>query len=365
MNDDFFSQFKILVSLWEVIRKKETSFASQTAARFEKELAEFIGVKYVIALASGTDALILSLKAYDIGPGDEVIIPSVSAFATAAAVRWVNAIPIFVDVRIEDMLIDPQKIETAITSKTKAIIPVHLNGKMADMETITRIANKKSIPVIEDAAQAIGSQYKDKQPGHYGKMACLSFNFRKILGTYDGGAVITNDQKIAEKISLMRTYGAKFHEIHLEHPLIGISSRLSPLHAAILSEKLPKLERLIEHTRKNYFLSAKLLSGAGNWLLPQIDDDCFINGYRYFLLTSRRDELVKFVREAGGKIHVDHHVPLPYFDVLNSQGYQTGDFPVAERIAKEAVFLPTHPRIYKREIEKTVNLVKQFFSKRS
>lgn len=360
--NDFFSQFKILLSLWGVILKKESSFASQSVIHFEKKMAELLEVKHVVAVGSGTDALILSLKAFDIGPGDEVIVPSVSAFATASAVRWVNAVPIFVDVRMEDMLMDPGKIEAVVTQKTKAIIPVHLNGKMADMETIMRIANKRSIIVIEDAAQAIGSKYKDKPPGHYGKVACLSFNFRKILGTYDGGAVATNDPEVAGKLSLMRTYGAKFHQIHLEHPLIGISSRLSPLHAAILYEKLPRLGYLVEQARKNYFLYAKLLSGVGDWLLPQISEDCFINGYRYFLLTAHRDELVKFVKEAGGKIHVDHSVPLPYFDTLNFQEYKIGDFPIAERIAKEAVFLPTRPGISKREVEKTVSLAKQFFS---
>ncbi len=351
--ENFFHQFKIFLALWDSIQKKDFGLQNKAVAKFEKSLAEYLGVKYVIAVASGTDALILSLKAFDLGPGDEVIVPSVSAFSTAAAVRWVNAIPVFVDVRAGDMNIDSALIEAALTKKTKAVIPVHLNGKMAEMEIIRSIADRNSLIVIEDAAQAIGSKYKDKPVGHYGEVACLSFNPHKILGTYDGGAVVTNNKEVAEKIFYIRTYGAHPKEIHRNHPLIGISSRLSPLHAAILSEKLPGLSALVSHSRANYFLYVKMLADIGDWTVSQSpSDEHFINGHRFFFLTQRRDELFPVLRKTYNRIRTDHTVPLPYFPVLNVKNYKRGDFPVAEKIANEAVFLPTHYPLNLKDVEK-------------
>ncbi|MDO8676410.1 MAG: DegT/DnrJ/EryC1/StrS family aminotransferase [Candidatus Azambacteria bacterium] len=331
---------------------------------FEKNLAGYIGSKYVFGVASGTDALILSLKAFGIGPGDEVIVPAVSFFSTAGAVSWVNAKPVFVDVELSSFNINPNLIEKAITEKTKGIIAAHLNGRMADMDEISRIAKKHNLFLIEDAAQAIGATYKGKPICYYGDIACLSFNPSKILtGFGDGGAIVTNNRPTADKISFLKMYGTAFENLSVKHPIIGVASRLSPFHAAVMNIKIENLDDIIKRQRNNYFQYSRFLDGVGDLILPSVSQDYSVNGYRYVILTKKRNELHKFLRDNKVDSRIQYGVPLPYFEAFAYLGYSKGEFPVAEKIAEESLVLPTGPHIAGKDIRMISILIKNFYEK--
>lgn len=340
---------------------------------FERALAELCESKYAFGVASGTDALILSLKALDIGPGDEVIVPAVSFYSSAGAVSWVNAKPVFVDVSSKDHNIDVSKIERAINSKTKAIIAVHLNGRMANMDEIIKIAKNKSLKIIVDASHAIGSRYKNKPIGSFGDLICLSLNPTKTLGGYgDGGAILTSDAALAQKISKLRIYGAsRWPEIHWNNNIIGTASRLGVFEAAVLNEKLPHLDSVIAHQRENYFLYKNLLKDISSLEWPEEQQDYFINGYRLPVLTKRRDDLLQFLEKRGEKLYNWYPVPLPYLPVFSAHsgspvgrknlGYNKGDFEVAEKIAGECVIFPTAHSLAGQKVRQIADLIKEFF----
>ena len=363
--DNLFFRIRALAAFWDIISRGDFMLGKTTIA-LERRLAEFLGVKYVLGVASCTDALMLSLKACEVEPGDEVIMPALGVMPTAEAAVWIGARPVFVDVREESLTIDHAKIERAITSRTKAIIVVHLTGRMADMEEISRIAHRKSIPVIEDAARAIGSRFKNYSPGHYGTAACFSFNPSKILPAYgDGGAVVTNDPLLAEKVRLMRTYGSQnYKEIGMDYPVIGIASRLSSFQAALLNLRVENIDESIEAARRNYFRYDQLLSGIEGLRLPTAPPEYSLNGYQYIALVPDRDKLLSHLKEHGVVIRVgEYRFPLPYFEALLYLGYQPGDFPIAEKICQEAIILPTLGTAAERNLEKTADLTKEFLSK--
>ncbi len=360
---DFISTLKTLQSFWNILTRKNY-YTNNVVADLEDNLRNYLNASHVIAVASGTDALIISLKACDVGTGDEVIVPAAGFFSSASAAAWIGAKPVFVDVDLGSFNINPSLIERAITPKTKAIIAVHLNGRMADMERIMRIARRHSLFVIEDAAQAIGACYKEKPIGYYGDLACLSFNPSKILSGYgDGGTVITKSAAFAENVSMMRMYGTRFEDISVCHPIIGIASRLNPFQAAVLSVKLENLDCEINLWRRNYFLYLKFLSGISDLVLPEVspEKDFYINGYRFVVLTEKREQLIKFLKEH--KIDARNHygTPLPFFGAFSYLEYKKGDFPAAEKIADESLVLPTDSRLNEKEIERAALLVKQFF----
>ena len=329
----------------------------------ETKLAKFCGAKYAFGVASGTDALILSLKACGIGPGDEVITPAVGFFSSASAIAWVNATPVFVDVDLETFNIDVSKIEAVITPKTKAILPVHLNGKMADLDPILEIACKHGLRVIVDAAQAVGSRYKDKSIGQFGDLICLSLNHTKIISGFgDGGMVFTNDKTLAEKISMMRSYGAPtLKEAHSNNTIIGVASRLSSFHAAVLNAQFPFLESYIIKQRENYFLYQKLLEGVGDLILPKERSNYFTNGYRFSVRTKRKKEMIEFLRKRGVRAMDPYAVPMPYLPAFKNLGYRTGDFPVAEEIAEESLSLPVHYSLVQDKIINITNQIRRFY----
>src|SRR3989338_1814821 len=271
--NELFLKLKIINALAGIVWKGKNIgdfILGKPVQIFERALSEYTGSKYALGVASGTDALILSLKACGIGPGDEVIVPAVSFYSSAGAVSWVNAKPVFVDVDSRDHNIDASKIEKAVNSKTKAIIAVHLNGRMADMDEILRIAENKSLKVIVDASHAIGSRYKEKPIGNFGDLICLSFNPTKTLGGYgDGGAILTSDEALAQKVYQLRIYGApKWPEIHHNNTIVGTASRLGTLEAAVLNEKLPYLNSVIAKQRENYFLYKEMLENVGDLEWP-------------------------------------------------------------------------------------------------
>lgn len=364
MNKEFFSRLKVLLSFRDILSRRDLPWESRVVFNFEKKLSEYLGVPHVLGVASGTDALILALKACGIGPGDEVLVPALSFFSTASAVAWIGAKPVFVDVDSRTLNIDPFGIERVATSRAKAIILVHLNGLMADVEHIMKIAQKKSLPVIEDATHAFGSKYKDKHIGYYGTIACLSFNPTKILGgPGDGGAVITTDSLLAEKVNFLRRYGSRYSELGVDHPIVGVASRLSSFQASVLNQEIEGIDAVIEKTRRNYFLYSRFLAGVDGLVLPApIPAEYFINGYRFPVLTKQRDGLRKFLKERGIEARFQYGIPLPYFTAFNYLGYKRGDFPVSEKIAEEVLCLPTECGFSEKEIAAIANLIKGYFS---
>lgn len=366
--NELFLKLKIINALAGIVLKGKNVgdfILSKPVQIFERALAELCGSEYAFGVASGTDALILSLKALDIGPGDEVIVPAVSFYSSAGAVSWVNAKPVFVDISLKDHNIDVSKIEREINSKTKAIIAVHLNGRMAEMEQILKIAENKSLKVIVDASHAIGSRYKNKPIGSFGDLICLSLNPTKTLGGYgDGGVILTSDTALAQKISKLRIYGAsRWPEIHWNNNIIGTASRLGTFEAAVLNEKLPHLDSAIARQRENYFSYREILEGAGDLEWPEEHPDYFINGYRLPILTERRDELLQFLEKQGEKLYNWYPVPLPHLPVFKDLGYKESDFEVAEKIAEKCVILPTNYSLIKDKARQIAALVKKFFVK--
>ena len=296
--------------------------------QFEKEFASYCGVNHCIGVATGLDAIYLILKALEIGEGDEVIVPSNTFIATALAVSYVGAKPVFVEPEIETYNIDVSKIEERITSKTKAIIPVHLQGRPADMDRINEIAKKYNLKVIEDAAQAHGARYKGKMVGSLGDAAAFSFYPGKNLGALgDAGCVVTNNLKIAEKVRALGNYGSdyKYHHIYK-----GTNSRLDEMQCAFLREKLPHLDRWNEYRRevaKKYFQGIK----NTNIILPVESNYDFEHVYHVFVIRcARRDELEKYLNE-NGILTVKHYpIPMHLQEAYKDLGLKEGDLPIAE-----------------------------------
>jgi len=364
---DLTSQYKsIKKEIDEAIKRVLDSgrfIGGEEVEKFEKEIAKFCGVKYAVSLNSGTDALFLSLKALGIGKRDEVITTPFTFIATAGVIANCGAKPVFVDIEQDTFNIDPAKIEKAITKKTKAILPVHLFGQTADMDEIMRIAKKYKLYVIEDAAQAIGAEYKGKKSGTIGDLGCFSFFPSKNLGAYgDGGMVITNNQKLAEKIKLLRNHGSSPKEKYL-NLILGTNSRLDALHAAILRVKLKYLPKWSKKRAEIASYYSKNLKGIGDIITPVVASNRNHIFHQYTIRTKSRDELQKFLKE--NEIPTMIYYPLslhlqPAFKELN---YKAGDFPEAEKAAKEVISLPIFPELKKKEQDLIVKKIKEFYAK--
>jgi len=330
---------------------------------FEKEMAEFCGVRHAVGVNSGTDALFLSLKALGVGPGDEVITAPFTFIATAGVIANCGAKPVFADINPETFNIDPSKIEEKITEKTKAILPVHLFGQMADMQEVMEIARKHNLSVIEDAAQAIGAEYNGKKAGTIGDLGCFSFFASKNLGAYgDGGMVITNNEKLAERIRLLKNHGSSPKEKYL-NLIIGTNSRLDALQAAILRVKLNYLSKWSKgRAEKASYYNGKL-EGIGDIITPIIASDRNHIFHQYTIKTKSRDELQRYLKEKEIPTMIYYPLPLhlqPAFEYLN---YKSGDFLESEKAAKEVLSLPIYPELSKIEQNLIIKKIKEFFKK--
>ncbi len=325
----------------------------------EREVAEYIGVKHAIGVASGTDALHLSLLACGIGEGDEVITTPFSFIATAEAISYCGAKPVFVDIDINSYNIDPAKIEDKITKKTKAIIPVHMYGYTAEMDKILEIAKKYNLKVIEDCAQAFGAEYKSKKVGGIGDIGAFSFFPSKNLGAYgDGGIIVTDDKDIADKIMMLRVHGSKQKYIH---QMVGYNSRLDEIQAAILRVKLKKIDEWNEMRRKNASIYNNLL----NKLPVQLPKEAG-KSHIYHVYTVRiknRDEFIKFLSENGISSAVHYPVPIAAQEPYKYLGYSESDLPNSYKVASEVISLPMFPELKRDEIEKVCEAVKVFTNK--
>lgn len=331
----------------------------------EQKMAEYIGVPHAIGVASGSDALLLSLMELGVQAGDEVVTVPFTFFATAGVISRLQARPVFVDITAETWNLDPDRLSDRLTSRTKAILPVHLFGQCADMEKIMQVAQARDLPVIEDACQAIGASRNGKQAGSEGRTGCFSFFPSKNLGGFgDGGMITTQDSQVADRLKLLRVHGSR-SEYH--HHLIGINSRLDALQAGIL---LVKFQRLNEWTRKrqeNALRYQRLFEEAG--LLDRIKLPVVHPGnqhvYNQFTIrTSRRDELSAYLtqREIGNRVY--YPVPLHLQECYQDLGYRKGDFPVAEQAAQEVLSLPVYPELTDDQLHYVVETIKSFFDQR-
>lgn len=347
--------------------------------KMEQAMCEYIGCKYGLGVSSGTDALLLALMALDIRPGDEVIVPTYSFFATAGVVARLQATPVFVDIDPVTFNISPDKITEKITSKTKAIIPVHLYGQSADMDEILTIAKKYHLAVIEDAAQAIGADYKNgKRVGTMGDVGCFSFFPSKNLGCFgDGGLVTTNNPELAEKMKYLRVHGMnpKYY-----HKYIGGNFRIDAIQAAVLSVKLPHLDSWSARRRSNAQLYTKLFvakglsEGAGvqrydaknRVLLPKaVYEQSGVKNYhiynQFVIRVEKRDALRKFITERG--IGNDIYYPVPFHQQeCFLPLHQGNNFPVANSAASESLALPIFPELTHQQITYVVDTIAEFFA---
>ncbi len=324
---------------------------------FEKEVAKYLDVPHAIGVSSGTDALLVALMALDIGPGDEVITTPFTFFATAGCVSRLGAKPVFVDIDPVTFNIDVARIEAAITPRTKAIIPVHLFGQACDMAALRRVADARKIPVIEDAAQAIGASTPDGKVGKLGALACFSFFPSKNLGAFgDGGLVTAVDDALAERVRVLRLHGSKPKYFHA---IVGGNFRLDTLQAAILRVKLPHLDNWTEGRRANADRYDQLFAAAG--LAPsrltapkRVQAGHIYN--QYVIRTDRRDALMAHLEKNGIASVIYYPLSLHMQGCFQSLGYKEGAFPESEKAAREVLALPIFPELGPRvdRIAKTV-----------
>jgi len=328
---------------------------------FEKEFARFCRCKYAVGLSSGTSALFLALLSIGVGQGDEVIVPAFTFIATATAVSYTGAKPVFVDIDKDTYCLDPEKIKKVITKRTKAIIAVHLYGHPADMALILGIAKKHNLKVIEDAAQAHGAIYNykglRKRAGSIGDIGCFSFYPTKNLGAFgDAGAIVTDDKKIYEKLLILRDCGrvSKY-----EHKIVGYNARLDTLQAAILRLKLKKLESWNRMRRQKARLYSKLLSEVNGVILPKEDKKVKHVYHLYVIRVQDRDRVCRILKAHGIPFLLHYPIPLHLQGAYKPLGHKKGDFPVAERLAGEVISLPLSPHLKETQIKFIAKILKE------
>ncbi len=324
--------------------------------KFEDEFAAFCGCNYAIGLGNGTDALWLALLALGVGPGDEVITVPTTFMATAEAISYCGATPVFVDIDENTYTIDPAKIQEAITDKTKAIIPVHLFGQPADMDPILEIARVHNLFVIEDAAQAHGAEYKNRKAGTLGDAGCFSFYPSKNLGAFgEAGAVVTNDSKLQEKIRILRDHGQTRKYCHT---MIGWNCRMDGIQAAVLSVKLQHLKRWNDLRRDHARKYNEGLAKIEDLVIPFEASYARHIYHVYTVRVNERDRFMQTLADKGIGSSVHYPVPIHLQEAYRGLGYKNGAFPIAERAAEEFVSLPMFPELTEAQLERVVDVVK-------
>lgn len=355
----------------------------QNVKSFEKEFADYVGVKYAVSCANGTDALHIALRASGIKPGDEVITTPFTFFATAEAIASVGAVPLFVDCDEKSYCIDPTKIEGAITAKTKAIIPVHFYGQPAAMDEINAIAKKHNLIVVEDSAQASGSLYKGKKTGNLGDVGCFSFFPTKTLGCDgDGGMITTNNPSIAEAAQAIRVHGSGLSglrtynflcgkqlldeekDLDLSAPkyynfLIGQNSRLDEIQAAILRKKLSYLDDFIDRRREHAAVYDEALKNTA-YVTPSIIPDSVNTYYLYVLQHPNAKQIMAELKNNEIGTGTYYPVPLHLQKVFEKLGYKAGDFPVSERLVNETFAVPVYPELTEEEQAFIISVLRKF-----
>ncbi len=372
---------EVLKQVNEVLESQQF-ILSPKVKELEETIAKYSRVKHAIGVSSGTDALLISLMTAEIGQGDEVITSPYSFFATAGCISRINAVPVFIDIDPQTFNIDPSRIEAAVTNKTKAIIPVHLFGQMADMDPIMEIAGKHDLYVIEDGAQALGAEYNGKRAGSIGDFGCFSFFPSKNLGgAGDGGMVVTNNDHLAEKLRILRVHGGmpKYY-----HRVIGGNFRLDSLQAAILLVKIKYLDGWTKKRQENANYYRKLFHDAGLVIERagclengcQDSANCELKGKRGIILPKEvmnrhiynqfiirlegRDDLREFLKRRNIGTEVYYPVPLHAQDCFAYLGYRTGEFPASECAASTSLAIPIYPELTKNQMEEVVDAISEF-----
>lgn len=363
---------KDLLAAIEQVLEKNNFIMGDEVGWLEEKIAGYCRTRYAVGVSSGTDALLASLMALDIKAGDEVITSPLSFFATAGAIVRVGARPVFVDIDPGTYNLDPNLIESAITSRTRAVVPVHLYGQCADMEPILHIASRHGLAVVEDAAQAIGAEYRDgRRAGSIGIVGGLSFFPSKNLGGLgDGGMVVTNDQAIAERVRILRVQGAKpkYH-----HRLVGGNFRLDTLQAAVLNVKFHYLDRWTALRQKHAQRYEELFRGSGleqsvGVRLPQAvyrkSGVRHYHIYNQFVIgVPNRDGLREYLTTKGIGTEVYYPVPLHLQECLRFLGHREGDFPEAERACRDVLGVPIYPELSERQQEYVAQAVQEFYKR--
>ena len=327
--------------------------------QFETAFASLYGVRHVIPCANGTDSLYILMKMLGIGPGDEVITVANSWISSSETISQTGATPVFVDVHPDYYSMDETLLSTKISSKTKAVIAVHLQGQMCDIETIKDFCDKYNLHLIEDCAQAHFSEYKGIRAGLWGIAGSFSFFPGKNLGAYgDAGCMITNDDVLAAKCRMFANHGAlkkHFHQIE------GINSRLDGLQASILTAKLPYILEWTQRRMVNAGLYAKHLKNVGDLCLPKLRPESKHSWHLYVVRAKRRDELQQYLKEKGVETLIHYPTPLPFLPAYSHMTHQPGDFPVAAGLQREILSLPMYPELTEEMIAFIANTIKEFY----
>jgi dTDP-4-amino-4,6-dideoxygalactose transaminase len=334
--------------------------------QLEAEIAAFVGSRFALGCASGSDALLLALMALGVDSGDEVITPPFTFVATAGSISRLKARPVFVDIDRETYNLDPTLLEAAITSRTKAIMPVHLFGLAAEMEKINEIARAHHLPVIEDAAQAIGARYHDRNVGNLGACGCFSFFPSKNLGgAGDGGMITTSDPELADRISVLRDHGSRQK---YQYDLLGMNSRLDSLQAAILMVKFRHLEAMAQARRRNADRYRQLFRQAGlekSIVLP-VQPEGLHHVYNQFVIrTPQRDQLREHLRNCGIPTEIYYPFPLHLQAAFASLGYRPGAFPESEEASRQVLALPVFPQMTEEQQKVVVDRIAEFVAGRT
>ncbi|KPL04539.1 MAG: transcriptional regulator [candidate division Zixibacteria bacterium SM23_73_2] len=324
---------------------------------FEENVAKYCGDGYAVGVASGTDALLLSLRACGVEPGDEVIIPPFTFFATAGVITRLGAKPVFVDIDLLTYNLLPDKIEEKITERTKAIMPVHLFGQCADMDPIMEVAKKHNLKVVEDAAQAIGSKYKGRRAGTIGDLGCFSFFPSKNLGgAGDGGMVITDDEKLADLVRKLRVHGATQKYFH---PMVGYNSRLDTLQAAILNVKLKYLDEWSSKRREKAEVYNRAFANT-DIVTPKEEEFNYHIYHQYTISVKNRDKLKEHLLENQIGCSIYYPLSLHLQECYRYLGYKKGDFPNSEIRSEEVISIPVFPELTEEEQEFVIEKIKDF-----
>jgi dTDP-4-amino-4,6-dideoxygalactose transaminase len=333
-------------------------------AKLEAAIADYCGTKHAVGCASGSDALLLSLMALGVGPGDEVIVPSFTFFATAGAVWRLGARPVFADIRPETFNLDPGEVVYKISKDTKAIIPVHLFGQCVRMNELRQVAAAAhDIPIIEDACQAIGAEFGTQRAGALGTLGCFSFYPTKNLGGFgDGGMITTNDADLAARLRVLRDHG---QQPRYYHHLVGVNSRLDTLQAAVLAAKLPRLDQWAQARGHHAQRYAEELANRGlteQIVAPAVDGDCrhVWNQYTVRVSGGRRDALQKYLAERKIGSAVYYPVPLHLQECFATLGGRADTLPVTEQAAREVLSLPVYPELTPAEQQVVIDAIERF-----
>ena len=328
--------------------------------RFEEEFANFVGADHAVGVGSGLDALRLGLLALEIGPGDEVIVPANTYIATAFAVSEVGADVVLVDCDPATYNVDPDAAAAALTSRTRALLPVHFTGQAAEMKPLLELAASNSLDVIEDAAQAHGTRYEGRPCGSLSKLACFSFYPGKNLGAYgDGGMVTTSDPAVVERTRRLRNYGER---AKYDHVIKGVNSRLDGLQAAFLSVKLPHLPGWNQARLRHADTYTAQLDGVGDLALQQGSSSSTHVYHLFIVETAERDALRDFLTERGIQTGIHYPIPIHLQEAYDDLGLRRGAFPHTERLAQETLSLPMYPELTEEQIRSVTDAIREFFA---